>query len=251
MAVSKTASRWVLATDLDGTFLHGSDADRAVFYQQIEQQRDRLILVFVTGRHWELIEPLYADNPAVPCPDFIIGDVGTTVYDGYGRPIESIQEAIAARWNCAHDRVKSLLANEPGLSLQRGEFAYRVSYDYDPQTLRPETIARIHAAGFDVIMSADRYLDVMPKGVAKGSTLQALAKLERWPGDRIITAGDSLNDLNLLAAGYRAIVVGNSEPKLITALGDRPTVYRSPYPGIWGIADGLQHWQIGGVFLSR
>lgn len=244
MVFATTAPRWVLATDLDGTFLHGSQADRMAFYQRIEQQRDRLILVFVTGRHWELIEPLWSGDCPVPQPDFVIGDVGTTVYDGQGRLIETIQTEIASRWNCANDRVKRLLVGEPGLSLQRGEFAYRVSYDYDPQLLRQATLNLIQAAGFDVIMSADRYLDVMPKGVAKGSTLQRLAKLERWPGDRIITAGDSLNDLNLLAAGYRAIAVGNSEPKLLAALGDRPTLYRSPYPGLLGIMDGFRHWQV-------
>lgn len=255
MSAFRPPKRWVLATDLDGTFLHGSRADRLRFYDWIESQRDRLILVFVTGRRWSRIEPLFdprgssaeSDAP-VPRPDFAIGDVGTTVFDGYGHPVEEIQKEIAARWNGANARVQNLLAGEPGLSTQRGELAYRVSYDYDPKLLRPEAIARLQAAGFDVVMSADRYLDVLPRGVSKGPTLQKLAKLQNWPGDRIVTAGDSLNDLSLLAAGYRAITMGNSEPKLLTALGDRPTVYRSPYPGIWGIVDGLRHWQLGDPF---
>ena len=43
-------TEFVLATDLDGTFLGGSDEDRARFYRWIENNRDRVGLIFVTGR---------------------------------------------------------------------------------------------------------------------------------------------------------------------------------------------------------
>ncbi len=40
----------VLATDLDGTFLGGTDTDRERFYGWIENNRARVGLIFVTGR---------------------------------------------------------------------------------------------------------------------------------------------------------------------------------------------------------
>ena len=65
----------LLATDLDGTFLGGSQQQQSEFYQYIEKQRDRLLLVYVTGRELDWISNLLIENPHIPKPDYIIGDV--------------------------------------------------------------------------------------------------------------------------------------------------------------------------------
>src|SRR6056297_2091299 len=68
----------VLATDLDGTFLGGTDADRARFYAWIEANRARIGLIFVTGRDPGFIRQLVRSG-TVPRPDYLVGDVGTTI----------------------------------------------------------------------------------------------------------------------------------------------------------------------------
>ncbi|MFP3670867.1 HAD family hydrolase, partial [Priestia sp. SIMBA_032] len=68
-------------------------------------------------------------------------------------------------------RIKAMLDGAPGLRPQPVVGGCRVSYYYDPDALRPETVAAVEAAGFDVILSAGTFLDVMPRGVAKGPTL--------------------------------------------------------------------------------
>lgn len=235
------APRFVLATDLDGTFLGGSDAQRQALYDDLLSRTDG-ILIFVTGRDLGFVRELIA-TPGMPRPDWIVGDVGTTVVDGRDfRPVTAIEAAIAERWNDAGERVRALLADEPGLRLQPTPFRHRVSYDYDPAWLCPGVAGRVEAAGFDCLLSADRFLDVLPRGVAKGPTLLRLIDWLGLPADRVLVAGDTLNDLSLFQTRLKGVAVGNSEPKLMDAVANFDWVHRSALPGAAGIADALRHF---------
>ncbi|NES67702.1 MAG: HAD-IIB family hydrolase [Okeania sp. SIO2D1] len=239
----------VLATDLDGTFLGGSDRQRAEFYEYLQKHRDRLLLVFVTGRDVEFVQSLCEDSK-FPNPDYIIGDVGTTVVHGKTlEPLESIQRWVEEIWGNASDCVKEMMANEPGIELQECSGPRRVSYYYKPEKLQESTVQKVVDAGFDCILSADVYLDVMPKGVSKGPTLMKFIELLGLNTDNVIPAGDSLNDLSLFKTGLKSVAVGNAEPKLVKHIATMDNVYHSPYPGTAGIWDGLKHYSklIGGL----
>jgi hydroxymethylpyrimidine pyrophosphatase-like HAD family hydrolase len=239
--VSRT-HRLILATDLDGTFLGGSAAERSALYDYLQAWRDRLLLVFVTGRDLAFIRALTADG-WVPEPDFVIGDVGTTVVDGRRhQPLEPVQGPIERLWGGSTARVKALLADEPGLALQPVMGDRRVSYYYDPATLRPETIDKVRAAGFDVILSAGVYFDVMPRGVAKGPTLLRFVETLSLDPARVLVAGDTMNDLSLFETGLDGVAVGNSEPELVARIGALPTVHHSPHDGCAGIADAIRRF---------
>ncbi|MEB3177530.1 MAG: HAD-IIB family hydrolase [Nostocaceae cyanobacterium] len=235
----------LLATDLDGTFLGGSDRERSEFYQYIHEQRSRILLVYVTGRELDRVTELYAD-PNIPKPDYIIADVGTTIVDG--KTLESIsvlQDWVAQTWGNANEQVKALLANETGMELQPVNPDYRVSYYYKPESLQASTIQKVIDAGFDCILSYDirldnHYFDVMPKGVSKGPTLLRFLLEINFNADDTITCGDTLNDLSLFETGLKGIAVGNSEPRLVDKIQTMENVYYSPYPGVMGIWDGLK-----------
>ncbi|QKT04547.1 HAD-IIB family hydrolase [Ectothiorhodospiraceae bacterium 2226] len=232
--------RLVLATDLDGTFLGGSDAQRAAFYEHINTFRDRVLLVFVTGRDLGFIRELCA-QPGMPQPDYIIGDVGTTVVHGATHePLHELHTWIESRWNGAGDRVRAMLADEPGIELQPTPFERRVSYYYRPDELREETLRKIEAAGLDWILSADVYLDVMPRGIAKGPTLLKFVEALGIDPEDVVACGDTLNDLSLFETGLKGVAVGNSEPRLVEHIRHMDNVYHSPHPGVVGIHDGLQ-----------
>lgn len=232
----------VLATDLDGTFLGGSDEQRAEFYEYLEKYRDRLLLVFVTGRDLEFVQNLCKD-PKFPNPDYIIGDVGTTIVHGKTlEPLESVQGWVAEIWGNANERVKKMMENEPGIELQEGTGPRRVSYYYKPEELQQSTVQKVIDAGFDCILSADVYLDVMPKGVSKGPTLLKFIELLGLNADNVIPAGDTLNDLSLFKTGLKSVAVGNAEPKLVEHIKEMDNVYHSPHPGAAGIWDGLKYY---------
>ena len=236
------SGRLVLATDLDGTFLGGNDDERRELYTQLHAYGDELLLIFVTGRDLEFIADLIAE-PGMPHPKMIIGDVGTTIVHGHDfTPVDEVQRWVDAQWGDANDQVLALLDGEPGLELQPVMGERRVSYYYDPAALQASTLAKIEDAGFDVITSADLYLDVLPRGVAKGPTLTRLVESLALPADAVLVAGDTLNDLSLFQTAFRGVAVGNSEPALIDAIAGLEAVHHPKRHGCAGIADAIDHF---------
>ncbi len=70
----------------------------------------------------------------------------------------------------------------------------------------------IRSHGADVVVSDNRYLDVLPPGVNKGSTLLALLEWLEIGHGSVVTAGDTLNDLAMFETGLKGVMVGNAEP---------------------------------------
>lgn len=232
----------VLATDLDGTFLGGDDVQRATLYAELQRRRDDVVLVFVTGRDLDFVARLL-DRPGMPRPDLVIGDVGTSIVHGDDfSPVTEVQRWVEECWGDASQRVAELLDGEQGLTLQPVIGPHRMSYYYEPAELCPTTITKIERAGLDVICSDEVFLDVLPRGVAKGPTLLRLLDTVGLPVDRVLVAGDTLNDLSLFHTGLRGVAVGNSEPRLVDAVAGLPDVYRSEHDGCGGITDAIDHF---------
>lgn len=235
----------VLATDLDGTFLGGEAEHRRALYRHVSSRQD-VLLIFVTGRDIDFVRELIA-QPDMPRPRYIIGDVGTSVFDGHTlAPVAELETQIAAAWNDAGERVKAMLAGESGIVLQDTPFRHRVSYDYDPASLSPRSVAKIEAAGFDCLLSADRFLDVLPRGISKGVTLKRLVERLAVDPDLVLVAGDTMNDLSLFQTGFKGVAVGNSEPRLAKAVQRMANVHSSRLPGAAGIADAIHHFKFKG-----
>lgn len=233
--------RFVLATDLDGTFLGGSEADRATLYDWIDANREEIGLVFVTGRDPEFLEKLCAETP-VPWPDYVVGDVGTTIARIEGRrvrPEPALEAEIAAIWGDRGARVREAFDGWPGLTLQPTPFRHRVSYDWDPAAYRPGADDRARELGCDPLFSADRFFDVLPRGVSKGPSLRRLIGWLGVPESRVLAAGDTLNDLSMLEAGLPAVAVGGSEPALLDRLGAPPHLHRAKAIGAGGILEAI------------
>ena len=241
--VAPKDKRFVLATDLDGTFLGGSDTDRRTLYGWIEENRDTVGLVFVSGRDPEFITDLCGRN-GVPWPEYVIGDVGTTIAevtgDGTIAPIPELEADIARRWDDSGDRVRAALDGRPGLALQPTAFRYRVSYDYDPAAFDPSATEIVAAMGLDVLISDDRFFDVLPPGVSKGPSLRRLMAHLEVDETRVLAAGDTLNDLSMLALGLPAVAVGGSEPALLERLAGMDHVHRAGPVGAAGILDAVR-----------
>lgn len=239
--------QFILATDLDGTFLGGSYADRSELYRWIEAHRDEFGLVFVTGRDPQFIESLCGNF--VPWPDYVVGDVGTTIAEVISdsrrrtvRPIETLESEIAAQWGDGSHRVRNLLDQSPGLKLQDTDFRYRVSYHYDPARYDPAAESIVRDLGFDVLISDNRFFDVLPKGVSKGPSLRRLLAHLSIPDEKVLVAGDTLNDLSLFETGLRGVAVSNSEPALVRRLAADTSTFRASRPGAAGIAQAIQHF---------
>lgn len=241
------ARRFTLATDLDGTFLGGSEAERATLYRWIEDNRDSVGLIFVTGRDPEFIMEMCRGR-GLPWPEYVVGDVGTTIAevqpDGSIAPIEPLEEEIAARWGDKGDAVRAALDHHPGLTLQPTAFRYRVSYDLTPAAYDAAAEAKVEDLGLDWLISDNRFFDVLPKGVSKGPSIKRLIAHLGLPETRVLCAGDTLNDLSMLASGLPSVAVGNSEPALTERLGGRDTVHHAEAHGAAGILEAIAAFEL-------
>jgi glucosylglycerol-phosphate synthase len=235
-------ARLVLATDLDGTLLAGThEARRRVrdlFAAAAEAPADaRPTLVFVTGRGLETVMPLLSD-PTIPSPDYIIADVGATVVDRELRPVEPIQHELTAHWP-GSQAVLRALSGFPQLVRQSVPQERRCSFLASEDAVTPALQAAGEALGCELLFSAGRYLDVLPRGVGKGAALRRLAAAAGFDPASVVVAGDTLNDLSMFEAGFRGVVVGGAEPALVERVRRNARVHVASVEGCGGILEGL------------
>lgn len=238
----------VLVTDLDGTLLGGALAERRRFYGWLEQQRSRVLHVFCTGRDLTSVARLLAQDEhlGLRAPHLVIGDVGCTVACGVSlEPVPLAVDPIEARWQGKPDRVLAVMAGAEGVSAQPISSERRLAYYYDPDAFDHGLIAELEAHGVDCLLSDNRYLDVLPAGVNKGSTLLALVEALELDPALVVTAGDTLNDLAMFETGLAGVMVGNAEPALRAQAHRLERTYVAQAPGCAGICEGLHHFGFG------
>ncbi|WP_349571951.1 glucosylglycerol-phosphate synthase [Azotobacter salinestris] len=231
----------LLATDLDGTFLAGDPQDRLSLYQTITAHPD-IQLAYVTGRSLEAVLPLLAD-PTLPQPDYIIADVGASLYHGETlQPIQPLQHAIDARWP-GESQIAGALAGLADLQRQDVPQARRCSYFCTPERAADPTLKTIaERLGCDLLYSAGRYLDFLPRGVNKGSSLLKLVEHLGLDSDQVLVAGDTLNDLSMLTCGLKGVCVGQSEESLLEGTRHCTRVLHADSPGCGGIIQAFAHF---------
>jgi glucosylglycerol-phosphate synthase len=231
----------ILATDLDGTFLGGKSLHKQKLYRLLRE--DTLTsLIFVTGRGLETVIPLLND-PIIPNPDYIICDVGATVLNGHTlEAIQPLQNDIEKGWP-GRLTIEERLSDLDGLQYQEVPQERRCSFFTDNGGLVEEIRERMADIDCDVIYSVNRYLDVLPKGVNKGSSLLKLLKYLDADAEEVLVAGDTLNDLFMFQYGFKGVVVGKAEPALTTATADLPNVYHARLSGAGGILEAERHFE--------
>jgi hydroxymethylpyrimidine pyrophosphatase-like HAD family hydrolase len=211
--VTPHATRLVLATDLDGTLLAGTQEARRRIRDLFSGALVDAKLIYVTGRGVESVIPLLSDS-TLPQPDYIIADVGATVLHGDLRPVVPLHHAIAAGWP-GPQVILQRLAHFPLLRRQTVPQERRCSFFVNEGGITDALRAAVEELDCDLLFSAGRYLDVLPRGINKGNTLRKLAEAEGFDLDSIVVAGDTLNDLSMHTTGFKGIVVGSAEPELV------------------------------------
>lgn len=240
----------VLVTDLDGTLLGGSLAWRRRVYAWLQQHRDQVLHVFCTGRDLASVARLLEQDAehGLVAPHLVIGDVGCTVACGHSlAPVPLAVDPIDARWLGKPERLLPLLQGAAGLSPQPLSSHRRLAYYYDPEQFETALVEQLEAHGVDCLFSDNQYLDLLPAGVNKGSTLTALLGLLELQPHQVVTAGDTLNDLAMFETGLAGVMVGNAEPALLEALPRLPRTYRARAHGCEGIVEGLRHFGFGAL----
>lgn len=228
----------ILATDLDGTFLAGSDKARETLLTRFLHSPGAQLL-YVTGRSAASVEELIAEG-TLPRPHTMICDVGCDIVS----PTPCSHADATLNWirECWGDRgaaIHAVLETLPGLRLQERFGSNRLAYYYDdPQVLEPAREV-VRKFGCDPLDSDGIFFDVLPPGVNKGTTLLRLMKARGTHPDEVLVAGDTLNDLAMLSAGFKAVAVGGAEPALLERLPHAAHIHRAQAVGCDGILEAL------------
>ncbi len=239
----------LLATDLDGTFLGGKSLHKQQLYKLIRENED-IQLVFVTGRGLESVIPLLND-PIIPQPDFIICDVGATIVNGHTlEAVEPLQNAIEINWPGSLTILEHL-QDVDELEYQEVPQERRCSFVTRNSESKEVVRSRVKTLGCDVIYSADRFLDVLGAGVDKGSSLTKLVTHLGIDSSDVLVAGDTLNDLSMYLCGYKGVVVGEAEEKLLEATADIEEVYQAKSCGAGGILKAMEYFGFSDKFINK
>ncbi|MBK5204810.1 MAG: HAD-IIB family hydrolase [Polaromonas sp.] len=232
----------ILATDLDGTFLGGSEPQRMALYDWLLARRDEIVLIYASGRSLTTMQDVLSELPIQP--DHVIANVGTSFYSGPQRaPVGEIEAWLNQAWpSDAAARIHEVLRKHPHMELQPIVEGRRISCFYSDESLALAARDAIVPLGFDVLFSAERYFDVLPRGVQKGPTLLKILKTLHLPPERTLVAGDTLNDLSLFQTGLAGVAVANREPLLTQALAGLEQVHLSDLEGAAGVLDALQRF---------
>ncbi len=248
----RSISRWrrlprldrILVTDVDDT-LTGDMEALHTFRQVLEGAGDRVGFGIATGRPLERALSILKDL-GMPTPDILITGTGTEIH--YGEtlvPDHSWQRQIWYRWE--PDRVLEVLLAMPGIEKveERGSTPFRIRFrrhNPDGPTLA-EIRRTLRREGLQVTATLDQevVLDVTPVRATPGLAIRFLAHKWNLPPDRILVAGDSGNDADMLAGETLGVVVGNHSPEL-DELRPLPRIYFADGHHAWGVLEGIQHY---------
>jgi hypothetical protein len=268
--------RLLICTDLDRTLIPNgtqpeSPGSRDHFATLVA--RPEVTLAYVSGRDRALVQEAL-ERYQLPLPDFVLGDVGTSIYrleaglDWQHQP--AWQTEIARDWNgLTRSDLQQALQHLPSLQLQETarQNSYKLSFYLPLQTDREALAARIEqcveplGVKLRLVWSVDEaagigLLDVLPERGSKYHAIQALMQQQGFSRANTVFCGDSGNDLEVLASPLAAVLVANS-PADLQALArrlaaeaghaDRLYLARGNFMGLngnysAGILEGIAHY---------
>jgi len=247
----------LLCCDLDRTLIPNGAAPESPEARMLLAKlcaHPRVHIAFVSGRDLGLVIDGMVEW-SLPVPDFIIGDVGTTIYAPTGEGVDAMggwrhwpawTAEIAPDWNgLTHDDVIEVFHDISVLRQQepkkQGAFkaSFYVDMDANREVLDAELHGRLWQHGVDarLVWSVDEaanvaLLDVLPARASKLHAIEFLIAHEGYDVARTVFAGDSGNDMHALASHLNGVLVANAESsvkkealKLVDAGGLSDTLY--------------------------
>jgi len=224
----------LICTDLDRTLLpNGSHPEspgaRDCFARLVAHPE--VTLAYVSGRHHELVDEAIREY-RLPMPDWVIGDVGTTIYRldaGEWRHLPEWDQDIAADWQGLKAKdLRHLFTDIPALRLQEEakqndfKLSYYLSLPMDVDALQREMNLRLNRQNLrsSLIYSVDEatntgLMDVLPARATKRHAVEFLMRHQGFDITNTVFAGDSGNDLPVIASAISSVLVANAASAVI------------------------------------
>lgn len=226
-------ARLLLCCDMDRTVIpNGAQVEHPAARKRLAQfcQQKQVVLVYVTGRHLQLVEEAI-EQYTLPQPDYLITDVGTKIYQ-FGehrwQAMQPWEEQIDKQWNgLDHQQLQTLLSvfSELELQEQSKQNTHKLSYYLPKETqqepLLSKMLACLAAVGVQasLVWSMDEIadvclLDVLPKHATKLDAINFLRRHLDYKPQELLFAGDSGNDLSVMASSVPSVLVANASSEV-------------------------------------
>ena len=237
----------LLVTDVDDT-LTGDDEALAELLERLETTNAKVGFGIATGRTLDEALALMAELD-VRVPDVLITAGGSELHYGtHLLPDRSWERQIRYRWD--REEVAEFLGKIPGLRpVAAASTKYRLRYQLDPEeapTLREiRRQARQEGLRVTTILDHEVYLDVVPVRASPGLAIRFFCFKWNLEPQRLLVAGDSGNDWDMLSGDTLGVVVSNHTPELERLRG-RPRVHFAKSAHARGILEGIDWYDFLG-----
>lgn len=217
-------AKHILATDLDGTLVGDPEGLQQLlgFY---EEQPYNVSLIYITGRYHDSAMALI-NQEQLPMPDVLVTDVGTSIFaHGFQKDPEWAARMLEG-WE--PERIEAIAASIEGLAKQPLPLENRCSYFAEGVEPVEDLRRQLEDAGIShkLVFSGGRDVDVLPLQSGKGEALEYILEKYKIEDAKLLVAGDSCNDLEMLTLGFPSVIVGNAQPELLDS-PQHPLIYRA------------------------
>ncbi|MCI5114100.1 MAG: HAD-IIB family hydrolase [Candidatus Electrothrix sp. AX1] len=234
-----------LFTDLEQSLI-GNSSDLARFSAVIREQHKNMIFGIATGRRIEAALPLIRKH-RIPQPDILISGLGTKIHYGHDLTEDDYwTDHIDQDWS--RKKILRTLAGVPGLRLQpkSEQSSFKISWYFDPEQGGDldeiVTLLRQRELTVNVMLSFGQFLDIIPSRASKGQALRYVAHRLDIPLERILVAGGSGADEDMMRGNTLAVVVNNRHHEELSQLVEQDKVYFAEQKYAGGLLEALEYY---------
>lgn len=239
----------MIVTDLDQSLV-GDPENLDRLLKLMREHRKEVTFCIATGRRIDSALAVMKKQK-IPIPDVVISSAGTRIQ--YGSTLN--EDDLWAR-HIDHDwsprRTRQLLADLPGLQLQEKieQTNSKISYYYDarsaPSLDELNALLRQHEVTANVILSFGQFLDILPSRASKGQSLRYLSQRLDIPLDKVLVAGGSGADEDMMRGNTLAVVVENRHNEELSLLPEVDRIYFARRRYAAGILEAIEHYDFFG-----
>ncbi|MCL7423407.1 MAG: glycosyltransferase [Methylobacter sp.] len=232
-------------SDIDQSLL-GNPEGLQEFARYIRDKRRHFFFGIATGRRLDSALAVLKKH-RIPTPDVLITSLGTEIYytphitadTAWARHIDHY-------WNPG--AIRRIVGEIPGLTLQpkSEQSRYKISFQYNSDIAPPpdEINARLRHEEqvVNAQLSFGQYFDIVPVRASKGLALRYFAQQWNIPLGKILVAGGSGADEDMMRGNTLAVVVANRHREELSQLDELERIYFAQQPHALGIIEAIEHY---------
>jgi len=232
-------------TDIDQSLL-GSPEGLLEFARYFRDKRKHVFFGIATGRRLDSALAVLKKH-RIPTPDVLITSLGTEIY--YAPHITA-----DTAWTRHIDHywspgaVRRIMSEMPGLTLQskNEQSRFKISFYYNSEIAPSldEINARLRQEEqvVNAQLAFGQYFDIVPVRASKGLALRYFAQQWNIPLGRILVAGGSGADEDMMRGNTLAVVVANRHREELSQLDEPERIYFAQQPYALGIIEAIEHY---------